>query len=94
MRGERNPVEFARPKKWRNSRFDNIDSSGGTHEGNQGWCWWASRFAAATAASAQNEQYIPMLSYRVGPSAAGGSGYYGGAIDYWTLVNMTAASTA
>ena len=30
-----------------------------------------------------------MLSYRVGPYAAGGSGYYGGAIDYWTLVNMT-----
>jgi branched-chain amino acid transport system substrate-binding protein len=28
------------------------------------------------------------LSYRVGPSAAGGSGYYGGAIDYWTLTNM------
>jgi hypothetical protein len=29
-----------------------------------------------------------VLSYRVGPYAAGGSGYYGGAIDYWTLVNM------
>ena len=43
---------------------------------------------AATAASAQ-EQYMPVLSYRVGASAAGGSGYYGGAIDYWTLVNMT-----
>ncbi len=44
---------------------------------------------AATAASAQSEQYIPVLSYRVGPYAAGGSGYYGGAIDYWTLINMT-----
>ena len=44
--------------------------------------------AAATVASAQSEQYIPVLSYRVGPYAAGGSGYYGGAIDYWTLVNM------
>ena len=44
---------------------------------------------AATAAAAQTEQYMPVLSYRVGPSAAGGSGYYGGAIDYWTLVNMT-----
>jgi branched-chain amino acid transport system substrate-binding protein len=43
---------------------------------------------AATAASAQNEQFIPILSYRVGPSAAGGSGYYGGAIDYFTLTNM------
>ncbi|MDQ6922535.1 MAG: ABC transporter substrate-binding protein [Pseudomonadota bacterium] len=45
--------------------------------------------ATTTAASAQKEQYVPVLSYRVGPYAAGGSGYYGGAIDYWTLVNMT-----
>ena len=37
----------------------------------------------------RREQFIPVLSYRVGPYAAGGSGYYGGAIDYWTLVNMT-----
>src|SRR6266567_7988189 len=44
--------------------------------------------AVTTAASAQKEQYIPVLSYRVGPYAAGGSGYYGGAIDYWTLVNL------
>src|SRR5215468_5465066 len=47
----------------------------------------AALLAAATLASAQ-EQFVPILSYRVGPSAAGGSGYYGGAIDYWTLVNM------
>ena len=33
------------------------------------------------------EQYIPILSYRVGPYAAGGSGFYGGAIDYFNLVN-------
>ena len=60
------------------------------HEVNQVWPFWASRcFAAASAALAQNEQFIPVLSYRVGPYAAGGSGYYGGAIDYWTLVNMT-----
>jgi branched-chain amino acid transport system substrate-binding protein len=45
--------------------------------------------AAAGVAQAQNEQFIPVLSYRVGPYAAGGSGYFGGAIDYWTLVNMT-----
>ena len=45
--------------------------------------------AAATTVLGQNEQFIPVLSYRVGPYAAGGSGYYGGAIDYWTLVNMT-----
>ena len=44
--------------------------------------------AVAGAALAQNEQFIPILSYRIGPSAAGGSGYYGGAIDYFTLVNI------
>lgn len=43
---------------------------------------------AATTAHAQNEQYMPILSYRIGPSAAGGSGYYGGAIDYFTLTNL------
>jgi branched-chain amino acid transport system substrate-binding protein len=41
---------------------------------------------AASAATAQ--QFIPMLSYRVGPYAAGGTGFYGGIIDYMTLINM------
>ena len=56
--------------------------------------WWIRgllgiAFAVTAAqASAQAEQYIPILSYRVGPYAAGGSGYFGGAIDYFTLVNM------
>jgi branched-chain amino acid transport system substrate-binding protein len=45
--------------------------------------------AAAATAYAQGTQYIPILSYRVGPYAAGGSGYFGGAIDYFTLVNQT-----
>ena len=44
---------------------------------------------AASAASAQNEQFIPILSYRVGPYAAGGSGYFGGTIDYFNLINAT-----
>lgn len=48
----------------------------------------AAVIAGASAAVAQGQQYIPILSYRVGPYAAGGSGYYGGAIDYFTLVNM------
>ncbi len=48
----------------------------------------AALLGAATFAGAQDQQYLPVLSYRTGPSAAGGSGYYGGAIDYWTLVNM------
>jgi len=45
--------------------------------------------AGAATAYAQSTQYIPILSYRVGPYAAGGSGYFGGAIDYFTLVNQT-----
>jgi branched-chain amino acid transport system substrate-binding protein len=44
--------------------------------------------AVATSALAQ-DQYIPILSYRVGPYAAGGSGFYGGAIDYFNLINST-----
>jgi len=43
----------------------------------------------ASTALAQNEQFIPILSYRVGPYAAGGSGYFGGTIDYFNLVNAT-----
>ncbi|MEO6928695.1 MAG: ABC transporter substrate-binding protein [Casimicrobiaceae bacterium] len=39
-------------------------------------------------APAQSQQFIPILSYRVGPYAAGGSGYFGGAIDYFNLVNL------
>jgi branched-chain amino acid transport system substrate-binding protein len=44
--------------------------------------------AVSTSALAQ-EQYIPILSYRVGPYAAGGSGFFGGVIDYLNLINMT-----
>lgn len=33
------------------------------------------------------DQFVPILSYRVGAYAAGGSGFYGGAIDYFNLVN-------
>ena len=48
----------------------------------------ASAVLLAAASSAMAQQFIPMLSYRVGPYAAGGSGFYGGIIDYMTLVNM------
>jgi branched-chain amino acid transport system substrate-binding protein len=43
---------------------------------------------AATAATAQ-EQFVPILSYRVGPYAAGGSGFFGGIIDYFNLLNQS-----
>src|SRR5664279_1307769 len=33
------------------------------------------------------EQYFPLQSYRVGPYAAGGSGFFGGFIDYLQLIN-------
>ena len=31
--------------------------------------------------------YVPIPSYRVGPYAAGGTGYFGGILDYYNLVN-------
>ncbi|WP_416136232.1 ABC transporter substrate-binding protein [Aquabacterium sp. A7-Y] len=41
------------------------------------------------AAQAQSEQqYFPLQSYRVGPYAAGGTGFFGGFIDYLQLVNL------
>ena len=36
---------------------------------------------------AQNEQFIPMAGYWVGPYAAGGSGIFGGFIDYMNMIN-------
>src|SRR5690349_14772447 len=47
----------------------------------------AALLGAVSVASAE-DQYFPILSYRVGPYAAGGSGFFGGAIDYFNLVNM------
>lgn len=41
---------------------------------------------AAPAAFAQ-EQFFPLQSYRVGPYAAGGTGFFGGFIDYMNLIN-------
>jgi branched-chain amino acid transport system substrate-binding protein len=39
------------------------------------------------SAQAAGEQYFPLQSYRVGPYAAGGSGFFGGFIDYMNLIN-------
>ncbi len=38
-------------------------------------------------AAAEGEQFIPMLAYRVGPYAAGGSGMFGAFEDYLALLN-------
>ncbi|HSD36063.1 MAG TPA: ABC transporter substrate-binding protein [Rhodocyclaceae bacterium] len=49
----------------------------------------AALLGAALPAQAQNkEQYFPLQSYRVGPYAAGGTGFFGGFIDYMQLVNQ------
>ena len=41
-----------------------------------------------SAGVAAQEQFVPLLSYRVGAYAAGGSGVFGGYIDYMNYVNM------
>src|SRR5881394_657103 len=52
------------------------------------WLAAAAAFAAlAVPALGQNEQFIPMTSYRIGPYAAGGTGTYGGFIDYLDMLN-------
>ncbi len=43
--------------------------------------------AEQTQLSDQNAQYFPLQSYRVGPYAAGGTGFFGGFIDYLKAVN-------
>jgi branched-chain amino acid transport system substrate-binding protein len=43
--------------------------------------------AFVPAAQAAGEEYFPLQSYRVGPYAAGGSGFFGGFIDYMNLIN-------
>lgn len=42
---------------------------------------------ALGAGASADEQYFPLQSYRVGPYAAGGTGFFGGFIDYLNLVN-------
>src|SRR6202453_3314556 len=42
----------------------------------------------ANDAARADEQYFPLQSYRVGPYAAGGTGFFGGFIDYMNLINI------
>jgi branched-chain amino acid transport system substrate-binding protein len=35
------------------------------------------------------EQFVPLLSYRVGPYGSNGTSFFGGMIDYMNLVNMS-----
>ena len=48
--------------------------------------------AGALNVHAANEQYFPLQSYRVGPYAAGGTGFFGGFIDYLKYVNAQGLS--
>ena len=48
----------------------------------------ASIFMFTQNASAQESQYFPVASSRVGPYSAMGTGYYGAQIDYMNYVNM------
>jgi len=43
--------------------------------------------AAGPLSAQADEQYFPLQSYRVGPYAAGGTGFFGGFIDYMNLIN-------
>ncbi|HZX29336.1 MAG TPA: ABC transporter substrate-binding protein, partial [Telluria sp.] len=47
----------------------------------------AALLAGALGQAAAADQFVALPSYRVGPYAAGGSGFYGGMIDYFNLVN-------
>ena len=48
----------------------------------------AAMLALASGPSfAQNEQFIPANGYWVGPYAPGGSGFFGGVIDYFQMLN-------
>ena len=42
---------------------------------------------SSLGAQADQEQYFPLQSYRVGPYAAGGTGFFGGFIDYLQYIN-------
>ena len=48
----------------------------------------AALLSAGSFAWAQ-EQYVPLLSYRVGPYGSQGTSFYGAMIDYMTLVNSS-----
>jgi branched-chain amino acid transport system substrate-binding protein len=46
-----------------------------------------SMLAVSTSVLAAETMYVPIPSYRVGPYAAGGTGYFGGILDYYNLIN-------
>ena len=49
---------------------------------------FAAPVRAAEESDPNKEQFIPVLTYKTGPFAAGGSGFAGGYEDYMTLLNQ------
>ena len=49
---------------------------------------FAALLMTSLPAFSEGQMYIPIPSYRVGPYAAGGTGYYGGILDYYNLKNI------
>ncbi|TIS12435.1 MAG: ABC transporter permease, partial [Mesorhizobium sp.] len=49
----------------------------------------ATAFVLGATAVHAEEQYFPLQSYRVGPYAAGGTGFFGGFIDYAMIDRIT-----
>ena len=45
--------------------------------------------AATTSMALATEQFVPLLSYRVGPYGSNGTSFFGGMIDYMNLVNLS-----
>src|SRR5262249_51797834 len=52
------------------------------------WLVGAAMATMACGVAIAAEQFVPLLSYRVGAYAAGGSGIFGGYIDYMNYVNI------
>ena len=42
----------------------------------------------SSAAMAAEEQFFPLIDYRVGPYGSNGQAFYGGFIDYLNYVNL------
>ncbi|HAO31452.1 MAG TPA: ABC transporter permease, partial [Candidatus Competibacteraceae bacterium] len=48
----------------------------------------AAAFAMLSQVAAAEEQFFPIVSYRVGPYGANGQSFYGGFVDYLNYVNL------
>ena len=77
------PVLAKRDRLSRSTRRPSHELSSQTSRNGRG----RRRRRSALAAAQADGQYFPLQSYRVGPYAAGGTGFFGGFIDYMNLIN-------